>query len=171
MMRPCQLTSYPADHVFEAQTLGHFITWLADEDPAKVGTTYDKPSAAWVNNKVLGIGQNPFKIVKPGKTQPGDLFTPSTGEVPVTLMAYGFGRSDGVKSVSGGQNVERIPADRGNNNLVLLNKYINKAKGTWFEKKTLQSDWKAHKDQDESRVEVRRVSTTRTQASKFTNSL
>lgn len=100
-------------------------------------------------------------IVSPGNTNLGELFTPTAGEIPVNLMTYGFGRSDGVKSesLSLGGNVERIPKARGNKNLVLLEKPINKSKGTWFEKKKINIKWQKHKGQDKSRTEVRRVST------------
>jgi hypothetical protein len=97
-------------------------------------------------------------ISSPGKTNPGDLFTPSPGEIPVVLMAYGFGRSDGVKSVSGGQNVERISTARGNKNLVLLHGNINGPKGIYFKKNKPNIDWKTHTTQLKSRLEVRRVS-------------
>ncbi|KAI0429383.1 hypothetical protein F5Y09DRAFT_342700 [Xylaria sp. FL1042] len=145
---------YQTDHVFEAQTLAHFIKWLTDESPAKIGTTYNKPKAKWVVEAVLGDG--PFRIVKPGNTKPGDLSTPNGGEVPVILMAYGFGRSDGVKSVSGGQVVERIPAARGNKNLVLLHENINGAKAIYFKKNKPDSSWSTYNTQEKSRVEVRR---------------
>ncbi|KAI1365677.1 hypothetical protein F5Y08DRAFT_327864 [Xylaria arbuscula] len=69
---------YDTDHVFEAQTLTRFFVWLTDEDPNGVGTTYKKPSTKWVTQNVLGDGS--FKIIKPGNTNPGDLFTPSEGE-------------------------------------------------------------------------------------------
>jgi hypothetical protein len=59
-------------------------------------------------------------------------------------MAYGFGRSNGVESTSGGQTVERVPRERGNKNLVLLDDYINGSKGIWFGKNKLNSDWKGH---------------------------
>ncbi|KAI1843073.1 hypothetical protein JX266_010762 [Neoarthrinium moseri] len=149
-------TDFETDHVFEAQTLANFIKWLADEDPGKIGTTYDKPKALWVEETLLGDGKTPFKIVSPGKTNPGELFTPSTGEIPVVLMAYGFGRSDGVKSVSGSQDVERIPADRGNKNLVLLHGNINGPKGIYFKKNKPDIAWKTHTTQLKSRLEVRR---------------
>lgn len=147
-----------ADHVFEAQTLANFIKWLADEDPAKLGTTYNKPSSLWVEETLLGDGKTPFKIVSPGNTNPSDLFTPSTGEIPVVLMAYGFGRSDGVKSISGGQNVERIPAARGNKNLVLLHVNINGPKGIYFRKNKPVISWKTQTTQLRTRLEIRRVS-------------
>ncbi|KAI3325508.1 hypothetical protein HD806DRAFT_490497 [Xylariaceae sp. AK1471] len=127
-------SEYETDHVFEAQTLTNFIIWLANEDPAMIGTTYRKPTALWVEETLLGEGTNSFRIVSPGNVNPGGLFTPSTGEIPVVLIAYGFGRSDGVKSISGGQDVERIPAARGNANLVLLHENINGPKGIYFKK-------------------------------------
>lgn len=158
--RTVRLTKDAADHVFEAQTLTNFITWLAAEDGVKVGTTYDKPSADWVREVVLANGvQRSFQIVSPGNTNAGSLFTPSTGEIPVTLMAYGFGRSDGVKGISGGKTVERIPTARGNKNLVLLHVDINGPKGIYFKRNKLNSLWSQHANQRESRREVRRVST------------
>jgi hypothetical protein len=160
---PRKTNNYTADHVFEAQTLANFIKWLADENSAKIGTTYNKPTAQWVEKTLLGdcgAGGTVFRIVSPGKTAAGDLFTPSTGEIPVVLMAYGFGRSDGVKSVSNQQDVERIPATRGNRNLVLLHGNINGPKGIWFKKNTPNIDMKTHPNQLTSRLEVRRVSAT-----------
>ncbi|KAI1352290.1 hypothetical protein F5Y01DRAFT_280458 [Xylaria sp. FL0043] len=151
-----KIGDYETDHVFEAQTLARFIAWLADEDPSKIGTTYDKPKAKWVTDTVLGDG--PFRIVKPGNTKLGELSTPTTGETPINLLAYGFGRSDGVKSVAGGKTVERIPAARGNKNLVLLYADINHAKGIYFRKQKPQIMWSQHKDQEASRLAVRRVS-------------
>lgn len=144
-----------ADHVYEAQTLANFIKWLADES-GNIGTTYKKPTTDWVEKQILG--QGPFRIVSPGNTAAGSLYTPSTGEVPVVLMAYGFGRSDGVESISGGKTVERVPRERGNKNLVLLDKNINGPKGIWFKKNKLNSDWKGHVSQEDARLEVRRVS-------------
>ena len=144
-----------ADHVYEAQTLANFIKWLADET-GNIGTTYKKPTADWVSKQILGEG--PFRITSLGTTGVGSLNTPTAGEIPVSLMAYGFGRSDGVKSVSGGQTVERIPKARGNKNLVLLDKNINGPKGIWFRKNKLDSDWKGHVSQEKARLEVRRVS-------------
>lgn len=78
-----------ADHVYEAQTLARFNVWLADEN-GNIGTMYKKPTAAWV----LGVGRMPFYIVSPGNIAVGSLYTPSMGEIPVTLVAYGFGGSD-----------------------------------------------------------------------------
>ena len=144
-----------ADHVYEAQTLANFIKWLANET-GNIGTTYTKPTADWVSKQILGEG--PFRITSSGTTGVGSLNTPTAGEIPVSLMAYGFGRSDGVKSVSGGQTVERIPKARGNKNLVLLDKNINGPKGIWFRKSNLVSDWKNHVSQEKARLEVRRVS-------------
>jgi hypothetical protein len=144
-----------ADHVYEAQTLANFIKWLADED-GDIGTTYKKPTADWVEKQILGEG--PFRIKSEGNTAAGSLYTPSSGEIPVVLMAYSFGRSDGVKGISGGQPVERVPKERGNKNLVLLDKKINGPKGIWFKKNKLNSNWNGHVSQEDARLEVRRVS-------------
>jgi hypothetical protein len=145
-----------ADHVYEAQTLANFIKWLADET-GDIGTTYKKPTADWVLQKILGEGR--FRITSAGKTDAGSLNTPKAGEIPVVLMAYGFGRSDGVESISGGRTVERVPRERGNKNLVLLDKNIDGPKGIWFKKNKLNSDSKGHVSQEDARLEVRRVST------------
>jgi hypothetical protein len=155
-----------ADHVYEAQTLANFIKWLADETDY-IGTTYKKPTANWVLQQLLGEG--PFRIKSAGKTDAGSLNTPKAGEIPVVLMAYGFGRSDGVKGISGGQEVERIPKARGNRNLVLLDKKINGPKGIWFRKNKPDSKWNAHLSQEEARLEVRRVSSKTPRAPAFSS--
>lgn len=120
-----------------------------------IGTTYKKPSALWAEQTILGDGPNSFRIISPDNTNAGDLFTPSTGEIPVVLMAYGFGRSDGVKSISDQKGVERISTARGNQNLVLLHKNINGAKGIYFRKAKINIDKTSQLD---FRLGVRRVS-------------
>ncbi|KAK2001710.1 hypothetical protein LX36DRAFT_708408 [Colletotrichum falcatum] len=93
------IVEFETDHVFEAQTLENFFKWMADESTPDVGETYTKPKASWVSEVPLDEeANNPFKIVKPGSKSVGDLDTPRDGELTVTLMAYGFGRSDGVKT-------------------------------------------------------------------------
>lgn len=148
-----------AEHVFEAQTVMRFLSWLSSDSGGKLGTTYKMPSAAWVVDTFLSSedSKTEFLIVSPGKTNAGDLFTPSSGERGGALIAYGFGRSDGVKSISGGQNVERIPATRGNKNLALLEKEINMAKGKWFGMNRVASDYSKMNTQSMFRTEMRRV--------------
>ncbi|KAI8159249.1 hypothetical protein K4K49_000750 [Colletotrichum sp. SAR 10_70] len=149
---------YDTEHVFEAQTVMRFLSWLSSDSGGKLGTTYKMPSAAWVVDTFLSSedSKTEFLIVSPGKTNVGDLFTPSSGERGGALIAYGFGRSDGVKSISGGQNVERIPATRGNKNLALLEKEINMAKGKWFGMNRVASDYSKMNTQSIFRTEMRR---------------
>ncbi|KAI8245040.1 hypothetical protein K4K53_002927 [Colletotrichum sp. SAR 10_77] len=149
---------YDTEHVFEAQTVMRFLSWLSSDSGGKLGTTYKMPSAAWVVDTFLSSedSKTEFLIVSPGKTNAGDLFTPSSGERGGALIAYGFGRSDGVKSISGGQNVERIPATRGNKNLALLEKEINMAKGKWFGMNRVASDYSKMNTQSIFRTEMRR---------------
>jgi hypothetical protein len=130
-----------ADHVNEAQPLANFVKLLTAED-GDIGTTYTKPTAVRVLERVLGGG--PLLIISLGDKDAGSLYTPKKGDTPVAIMAYGFGRSNGVESTSGGQTVERVPRERGNKNLVLLDDYINGSKGIWFGKNKLNSDWKGH---------------------------
>jgi len=113
------------------------------------------------------LGEGPFRIVSPGDTNPRSLYTPSTGEIPVVLMAYGFGRSDGVEGFSGGKKVERVPKSRGNKNLVLLDSKINGPKGIWFKKNQPVSGWNTHTTQLAARLEVRRVRSTSSSSSEY----
>ena len=104
------------------------------------------------------MGDDGFRIISNGKTNPGDLFTSPTGDTVWDVMAYGFGRSDGVPDKEGNAQVERIPATRGNKNLVLLHKNINGPKGIWFQLNKVGIDYKTHTSQLDTRLEVRRVS-------------
>lgn len=72
---------------------------------------------------ILGDGPNGFLLVSPGN---GGLRTPTTGDPVQTVMAYGFGRSDGAV----GNN--RLTKARGQQNLALILKIINGAKNFWF---------------------------------------
>ncbi|KAK1851200.1 hypothetical protein CCHR01_06135 [Colletotrichum chrysophilum] len=143
---------------YDTQTIMRFLSWLSSDSGGKLGTTYKMPSAARVVDTFLSSedSKTEFLIVSPGKTNAGDLFTPSSGERGGVLIAYGFGRSDGVKSISGGQNVERIPATRGNKNLALLEKEINMAKGKWFGMNRVASDYSKMNTQSIFRTEMRR---------------
>ncbi|KAK3933773.1 putative glycosyl hydrolases family 18 protein [Diplogelasinospora grovesii] len=109
------------DHVYEAQTLANFLTWLADN--AALGT-YQKPTAAWVVEVILGQGANGFWLVSPGNN---GLRTPANGDIVQIVMAYGFGRSDGAIS-----NNVRLTKNRGQQNLALVLRAINGAKSVWF---------------------------------------
>ncbi|KAK1963225.1 hypothetical protein LY78DRAFT_205414 [Colletotrichum sublineola] len=146
------IAEFETDHVYEAQTLSRFVNWLMDEKNPNVGKTktYTKPKMSWVKEVLVDKeAPNPFNIIKPGDKNVGDLNTPSDGENTITLMAYGFGRSDGVNTYSQTKKkwIERIPAARGNKNLVLLHKLINKPKGQYFQKNYLHPDCPMDKDQ------------------------
>ncbi|WYZ36253.1 hypothetical protein EsH8_XII_000003 [Colletotrichum jinshuiense] len=150
--------TYDTEHVFEAQTVLRFLSWLSHDFGAKLETTYNMPSPEWVIDTFLSPeeSQTPFFIVSPGNTNVGDLFTPSSGERGGALVVYGFGRSDGVKGILGNKKVERIPATRGNKNLALLEKEINMAKGKWFGMVKPASDFSKMNTQLKYRTEIRR---------------
>ncbi|KAH8882031.1 hypothetical protein GQ53DRAFT_589853, partial [Thozetella sp. PMI_491] len=112
----------PADHVYEAQTLAMFFIWLADN---RVVGTYQKPTEAWVEQVILGVGPNaPFLLESTGNA---GLRTPAGGDRVQAVMAYGFGRSDGTTAPN-----TLLPKARGQQNLALILKSINGVKGNWF---------------------------------------
>lgn len=115
-----------ADHVYEAQTLANFIAWLIDGKTLGSTGTWTKPSDAWVDRNIMGVttaGQD-FRIVSTAlKTDA------QGGEIPVVLMAYGFGRSDGVNQGT------RLTLQRTQANLALAYEAINGPKGVWFGQK------------------------------------
>lgn len=123
-------TRLETDHVYEAQTLGNFFSWLGQGTGTSVGT-YSLASEEWVVEVLVGMelpGQgtgNAYTM----DTSPlgiGSKWNPST---VFDAMVYGFGRSDGV---AGGP----FTKPRGESHLVLLQKSINSAKGMWFRGKS-----------------------------------
>lgn len=115
--------------MYEAQTLAHFITWLADG--AALAGGWSKPTEDWIGQALFGdaTNGNPFVLVATAASAI-NLRTPAAGEFPITVMAYGFGRSDGV--ISGA----RLQKSRGQKNLALAFDEINGRKGNWFSGKT-----------------------------------
>ncbi|KAF2994020.1 hypothetical protein E8E14_001381 [Neopestalotiopsis sp. 37M] len=116
---------FDTDHVYEAQSFADFISWLADG--AALGGGWQKPTAAWVGQALLGDSRNgpAFALVAP----PGsatNLRTPAAGDSPDNVMLYGFGRSDGTIYNA------RFTRARGQKQLALTYEEINGRKGTWF---------------------------------------
>ena len=93
---------------------------------------HTKPSTVWVEDVILAVGNNPWLL----QSKP-ILKTPSTGDPVQTVMAYGFGRSDGVV----------FPKKRGSKELALIEGVINGPKGTWFRGNKCSADinGKTHK--------------------------
>lgn len=100
-----------------------FFTWLADGAiiQGTTGVVYNKPSVAWVQQVLFGGGN--FRLVSTGNN---GLRTPAGGDIGQAVMAYGFGRSDGVFGTA------RRTKALGQENLALTYQGINLVKGVWF---------------------------------------
>jgi hypothetical protein len=115
------------DHVYEAQTLGNFFSWLARGTGTSVGT-YSLASEEWVVEVLLGLplpgqGTGNAYVMDTTPLGVGPKWNPAT---VFDAMVFGFGRSDGV-------GVGPFTKPRGESHLVLVQKEINFVKGTkWF---------------------------------------
>lgn len=114
---------FQTDHVYEAKTFANFFIWLVKNE--NVGD-YTLPTKAWVKEALLGIDSGSGNPVFKMQPNPGQhyLKIPKEGAAPDIVMAYGFGRSDGVDDSSNGV----FTKARGEMNLALAqtkDAYIN----------------------------------------------